>query len=96
MGNCLALCIPRRCSGSPVSETGDGGAESRASSCIADKEQLAAGVTRIKLVITKQQLQDLLRKQVSVEEVVAGVENRAFCSATAWKPKLESIPEGSE
>lgn len=57
------------------------------------------GVRRIKIVITKQQLQELLTKQVSVEEVLSGLEKRTWNtvdSSTNRKPKLESIPEGCE
>ena len=65
----------------------------------ADKEK-DNGVRRIKIVITKKQLQELLAKQASVEDVVSGLErktcNNAFDSRTSWKPKLESISEGSE
>ncbi|XP_062119990.1 uncharacterized protein LOC133834401 [Humulus lupulus] len=54
-----------------------------------DKE--VGGVKRIKIVITKQQLKELLNKQISMEEVLlSGMEK----SSTAnWKPNLESIPE---
>lgn len=65
----------------------------------ADKEK-DNGVRRIKIVITKKQLQELLAKQASVEDVVSGLErktcNNGFDSRTSWKPKLESISEGSE
>ncbi|XP_059434676.1 uncharacterized protein LOC132167683 [Corylus avellana] len=57
------------------------------------------GVKRIKIVITKQQLQDLLTKQISVEDVLLGLEKQTCDSLDSpknWKPKLESIPEGSE
>ncbi|KAF3962841.1 hypothetical protein CMV_012705 [Castanea mollissima] len=68
-------------------------------SSIADKEK-DNGVRRIKIVITKKQLQELLAKQASAEDVLSGLEkktcNNAFDSRTNWKPKLESISEGSE
>ncbi|KAL4594675.1 hypothetical protein ACB092_12G036700 [Castanea dentata] len=68
-------------------------------SSIADKQK-ANGVRRIKIVITKKQLQGLSTKQASVEDVLSGLEkktcNNAFDSRTNWKPKLESISEGSE
>ncbi|XP_038709099.1 uncharacterized protein LOC120003984 [Tripterygium wilfordii] len=51
----------------------------------------ASAVKRIKMVITKQQLQLLLTKQVSLEQVL---DKGNFDYATSWKPKLESIPEG--
>ncbi|KAJ4835894.1 hypothetical protein Tsubulata_006153 [Turnera subulata] len=58
------------------------------------------GVKRIKVVITKQELQQLLEKQVSVEEILLGVgktsSTASLDSPKIWKPKLESIPEGYE
>ncbi|GLT48300.1 hypothetical protein SLA2020_219330 [Shorea laevis] len=54
---------------------------------------------RIKVVITKQQLQQLLSKQVTTEEILAGPKkNNCYIidESTNWKPKLESIPEGIE
>lgn len=66
----------------------------------ADVSSNNMGVKRIKIVITKQQLQDLLAKQISVEDVLLGLEKRtcddSLDSPRNWKPKLESIPEGSE
>ncbi|XP_059669400.1 uncharacterized protein LOC132314571 [Cornus florida] len=56
-------------------------------------------VKRIKMVVTKRQLQDLLSKKVSVEDVLSGMERkrrRPIDSSVSWKPKLESIPEGSQ
>ena len=68
-------------------------------SSIADKQK-ANGVRRIKIVITKKQLQEQLTKQASVEDFLLGLEkktcNNAFDSRTNGKPKLESISEGSE
>jgi hypothetical protein len=64
-----------------------------------DVEKADIGVKRIKIVITKQQLQDLLTKQISVEDVLLGLEKRTCDSLDSpknWTPKLESIPEGSE
>ncbi|XAR52154.1 hypothetical protein NMG60_11020077 [Bertholletia excelsa] len=59
----------------------------------AETEQ-AGGTRRIKLVITKQQLQQLLTKQASFEDILLRVE-KTTCSSVD-KPKLETIPEGSE
>lgn len=82
---------------SSVGTTSPAAADNMSSS--ADKEK-DNGVRRIKIVITKKQLQELLAKQASVEDVVSGLErktcNNAFDSRTSWKPKLESISEGSE
>ncbi|XP_017972151.1 PREDICTED: uncharacterized protein LOC18605849 [Theobroma cacao] len=61
--------------------------------------QQTGGVRRIKVVIRKQELQQLLTKQISVEEVLAGLEksNGNFVvSPRNWKPKLESISEENE
>ncbi|KAK3042859.1 hypothetical protein RJ639_001132 [Escallonia herrerae] len=55
-----------------------------------DKEQ-DGSVKRIKVVITKQQLQDLLTKQVLIEDVLGG---EPCCYS--GNARLESIPEGSE
>ncbi|OAY59577.1 uncharacterized protein LOC110626834 [Manihot esculenta] len=58
--------------------------------------ETAGGVKRIKVVITKQQLEQLLRNQVSVEELVLSrLERTSFSldSPRNWKPKLETIPE---
>ncbi|XP_010251991.1 PREDICTED: uncharacterized protein LOC104593728 [Nelumbo nucifera] len=54
---------------------------------------------RIKVVITKQQLQLLLSKTVSLEELLLARDKPAWDgvdSTTNWKPKLETIPEGNE
>ncbi|KAL4347556.1 hypothetical protein GQ457_17G023150 [Hibiscus cannabinus] len=63
---------------------------SATSSSVADTQQ-AGGVKRIKVVITKQELQQLLNKKVSVAEVLAGLEK-----PRNWKPKLESILEEND
>ncbi|KAJ6373515.1 hypothetical protein OIU78_029243 [Salix suchowensis] len=67
----------------------------------ADREEASGGggVKRIKVVITKQQLQQLLTKEISFEEVLLGLERKSTSSLDSprnWKPKLESIPEGFE
>ncbi|KAK0593336.1 hypothetical protein LWI29_034908 [Acer saccharum] len=72
----------------------------------AEAEAKAGGVKRIKVVITKKQLQQLLEKQLSMEEVLLAVGRRSSSSSSAswdvksptsnWKPKLQAIPEGSE
>ncbi|KAK2633874.1 hypothetical protein Ddye_028666 [Dipteronia dyeriana] len=73
----------------------------------AETDAKAGGVKRIKVVITKKQLQQLLEKQLSIEEVLLAVERRSSSTSSAswevesptrsnWKPKLEAIPEGSE
>ncbi|KAK9292569.1 hypothetical protein L1049_020543 [Liquidambar formosana] len=64
-----------------------------------DNPEQTCGSKRIKVVITKQQLKELMSKQViSLEEVLSGLEKTAcsMVSSTNWKPKLESIAEGSE
>ena len=67
-------------------------------------DESSDGIKRIKIVITKQQLKDLLAEQISVEEVLSGMMEKktSLCttadhhSAEYWKPNLESIPEGVE
>ncbi|GMJ06340.1 hypothetical protein like AT3G10120 [Hibiscus trionum] len=70
------------------------------SSSVTDTQQAGAGgVKRIKVVITKQELQQLLTKQISVAEVLAGLQKRNGSSVVSprnWKPKLESISEENE
>ncbi|KDP47077.1 hypothetical protein JCGZ_05104 [Jatropha curcas] len=61
-----------------------------------DKDE-AGEVKRIKVVIAKQQLEQLLTKKVSIEEVLLRIERKSFLdSSTSWKPKLESILERYE
>lgn len=58
------------------------------------------GIRRIKIIIPKQQLQELLAKQISMEDILKGLNEKTSTSpvdtSPNWKPKLESIPEGSE
>ncbi|XP_011043765.1 PREDICTED: uncharacterized protein LOC105139129 [Populus euphratica] len=62
------------------------------------EDQASGGVKKIKVVITKQQLQHLLTKEISVEEVLLGLEQKSSSldSPRNWKSNLEPIPEGSE
>lgn len=64
-----------------------------------DTKVLGSSCKRIKVVIKKQQLQELLSKAISVEEVLSGILKREDCSISnpgSWKPQLETILEGSE
>ncbi|GAB4858604.1 hypothetical protein Ancab_010078 [Ancistrocladus abbreviatus] len=64
-----------------------------------DDERNPAGGKRIKVVITKQQLRQLLTKEIGVEDLVFGANQRACgsqVSSTAWMPTLEVIPEVAE
>ncbi|KAF4351686.1 hypothetical protein F8388_006374 [Cannabis sativa] len=55
---------------------------------------MEGGVKRIKIVITKQQLKELLNKKISMDDVViSSLENDKSYFNGNWKPKLESIPE---
>lgn len=65
-------------------------------SAMDDEEQKASGVPkRIKVVITRQQLQELLSKKISVAELL--LSRPADSSSLGnWKPKLDTIPEGIE
>ncbi|KDP32098.1 hypothetical protein JCGZ_12559 [Jatropha curcas] len=78
----------------PASGVSDGG----------DSVTAATGTTteRIKLIITKQELQELLSNKISAEEMcLLGVNNedddkwRGTNSSSRWRPVLETIPEGS-
>ncbi|KAK8658347.1 hypothetical protein V6N13_036555 [Hibiscus sabdariffa] len=71
---------------------------SDSSSFVADTPP-AGGVKRIKVVVTKQELKQLLRKQISVGDVLSGLGKRDgsfVVSPRNWKPKLESILEVNE
>lgn len=70
-----------------------------------EKDPEKGSVKRIKVIITKQQLQELLSKQVLAKDILSGLyQSKTTCfysddddnSSTCWKPKLESIPEGNE
>ncbi|XP_034710156.1 uncharacterized protein LOC117932940 [Vitis riparia] len=65
------------------------------SSMVDDGGQKGSGMKRIKVVITKQQLQDLLSKQISLEELLLS-QSVDLSSPRNWKPKLDPIPEGIE
>lgn len=69
------------------------------SSCIGngESEERGSGMKRVKIVITKQQLQQLVNKQISIEDVLSKVQSsRIVDFQSNWKPKLDSIPEGTE
>lgn len=80
------------------------GSEARSGtiSSMTGKDNKEGGIRRIKIIIPKQQLQELLANQISVEEILSGLNKKSFSPAVVdtcssnWKPKLESIPEGSE
>ncbi|KAJ6752354.1 hypothetical protein OIU85_002755 [Salix viminalis] len=59
-----------------------------------------SGSKRVKMIVTKQQLQELLSKKISVEEIwLLGMQNVALCgvnSSSRWQPGLETILEESE
>ncbi|KAJ6297842.1 hypothetical protein OIU76_019035 [Salix suchowensis] len=58
-----------------------------------------SGSKRVKLIVTKQQLHELLSKKISVEEIwLLGMQNVALCgvnSSSRWQPGLETILEES-
>lgn len=73
----------------------------RVPSTAGQSEQSDGVKKRIKIVITKQQLQQLLSKSVSVEEILAGTnketcQDRGLDSPRNWRPRLDSIPEGND
>ncbi|KAK1392160.1 hypothetical protein POM88_011216 [Heracleum sosnowskyi] len=81
------------------------GFESVEESGMVEKEE-SGGVTRIKVVITKKQFQDLLSKQVLAADILSVLRSETYdgddddddddFSKRIWKPKLESIPEEHE
>ncbi|XP_026443969.1 uncharacterized protein LOC113344166 [Papaver somniferum] len=68
--------------------------------------QLCGEVKQIKVIITKQQLQELLSKRGSIEDMIAKVSKGLFdqehndvdhvSTPRSWRPELETIPEGRE
>lgn len=64
------------------------------------------GVVRIKMVITKQELRDMLAKGgLSVDQLISQLQKKQSADSVGgdanetyrgWKPALESIPEGSD
>lgn len=60
----------------------------------------SSNTKRIKVVLTKKQLHELLTEKASLEEILSELERRRTCcfddSSSNWKPNLESIPEGTE
>ena len=56
----------------------------------------AGGLKRVKIVITKHQLEQLVTKQISLEDVLSEIQNKSVDLPTNWKPNLDSIPEGNE
>lgn len=67
---------------------------------LAEETKVLGGTCkRIKVVIKKQELQELLSKTISFEEVLSGIlkrEDRSINSPRSWKPQLETICEGKE
>lgn len=64
------------------------------------KNEENGGVKRIKVVITRQQLQALLSKEVLAVDILSALRSKTCDdddeeedSTTVWKPKLETIPE---
>ncbi|ERM98527.1 hypothetical protein AMTRI_Chr09g38560 [Amborella trichopoda] len=60
-------------------------------------ERESGGVVRLKVVITKQQLQELLAKSISVADVISSLRNMEDGSnrghSRGWRPCLETIHE---
>ncbi|KAJ1381010.1 hypothetical protein SESBI_45546 [Sesbania bispinosa] len=54
------------------------------------------GIKRIKVVITKQQLEQLVTKQISLEDILSEVQTVGANLSINQKPKLDSIPEENE
>ncbi|KAF7830787.1 uncharacterized protein G2W53_013120 [Senna tora] len=68
-------------------------------SCIGNTEG-CGGTKRVKVVITKKQLQQLVSKQISIEDLLSLSQvphsDRSSDLQNNWRPKLDSIPEGNE
>ncbi|WOL02291.1 hypothetical protein Cni_G11010 [Canna indica] len=69
----------------------------------AQTSDAGAGVIRIKLVITKKELKDMLRKGgVSPDDMLSFLQREQSNRSTEkersveWRPTLESIPEGND
>jgi len=54
------------------------------------------GIKRIKVIITKQQLERLVNKQISVEDILSEVQTVGVKFPNHRKPKLDTIPEEKE
>ncbi|QCE15496.1 uncharacterized protein LOC114162404 [Vigna unguiculata] len=54
------------------------------------------GIKRIKVIITKQQLERLVNKQISVEDILSEVQTVGVKFLNNRKSKLDSIPEENE
>ena len=54
------------------------------------------GIKRIKVIITKQQLELLVNKQISVEDILSEVQTVGVQFPNNRKPKLDTIPEENE
>ncbi|GFP88759.1 hypothetical protein PHJA_001019600 [Phtheirospermum japonicum] len=52
-----------------------------------------AVVKRIKVVITKKQLQEMLSNKTSLENIIIGIDKACLVN---WRPNLTSIPEENE
>lgn len=66
---------------------------------VAEKQEDApTPVNRIKVVITKKQLQELLANTTSIEQVLFGNGDKSSSidAPAPWRPRLESIPEEEE
>ncbi|KAG8381581.1 hypothetical protein BUALT_Bualt06G0136400 [Buddleja alternifolia] len=74
-------------------------AEKRAGSVSVEVEaEPNSGVKRIKVVITKKQLQELLSKKTSTERIIFGIDQArpVVDPQINWKPSLVSIPEDDD
>ncbi|GLT64635.1 hypothetical protein SLA2020_371150 [Shorea laevis] len=61
--------------------------------------EAANGVKRIKLVMKRKELRELLSKKILPGEMLVKMQKYSgyeACFPTRWQPLLETIPEGSE
>jgi len=61
-----------------------------------EAEQGSGGTKRIKILITKQQLQRLVTKEMSLQELLSVVKTDVVSLTCDRKPILDSIPEENE
>ncbi|CAJ1974465.1 unnamed protein product [Sphenostylis stenocarpa] len=58
--------------------------------------ETSCGIKRVKVIITKHQLEQLVNKQISVEDILSEVRTVGVKFPNNRKPKLDSIPEENE
>ncbi|ONI07629.1 hypothetical protein PRUPE_5G132100 [Prunus persica] len=112
MGNCLPLCRHKNKSQAPrvvtknesflhIVKNQDKILEHKRPMILEDISKDMDGAScgkRVRLIITKQELQELVSKKISVDEMLLRIQREAGISGgnncgTRWKPVLETILE---